>query len=254
VAGGPIADPLTPGKGELWQLAYALVDRQPWPGGRELSDTLDRVCGATSQGLRVAGSAVTVMSNGGHGAVAGSSSQRMRTLCTLEFDLGEGPCREAFAVGRPVLVPDLSMVESWPGYAVAAGARGVGSAFAFPLQIGAAALGVLSMYADGPRTLDTGEIGLGTVFAEITTEVLINDPAPSSDGSLSPELTSLLDLRPEVFQAQGMVMVALQVTLAEALVRMRARAFAAGSALDDLALDIVEGRVDPSGELSDGAR
>ena len=250
MAGGPITDLSTPGKGELWQLAHAWLDREPWPGGHELSDTLDRVCGATRQGLGVAGSAVTVMSNGGHGAVAGSSSPRMRSLATLELDLGEGPCREAFASGRPVLVPDLSADESWPGFAETAGGMGVGATFAFPLQIGAAALGVLSMYADRPRTLDSEEIGLGSVFAEITTEVLINDPSPSPDGTLSSDLTNILDLRPEVFQAQGMVMVALDINLAEALVRMRAHAFAAGRSLDDLALDIVEGRVDPSAAMT----
>ncbi len=200
----------------------------------------------------MAGSAVTVMSNGGHAAVAGFSGPRMRSLATLEFDLGEGPCREAFAVGHPVLVSDLSGggAGSWPGFAEAAGALGVAATFAFPLQIGAAVLGVLSMYADGPRTLEPDEIGLGTVFAEITTEVLINDPAPSPDGRLSSDLTDILDLRPEVFQAQGMVMVALKVNLAEALVRMQAHAFAAGRGLDDLALDIVEGRLEPSAVLT----
>jgi hypothetical protein len=252
VVGGRIADLSSPGKGELWQLAHAWLDREPWPGGHELSDSLDRVCGATSRGLAVAGSAVTVMADGGHAAVAGCSSPRMRALATLEFDLGEGPCREAFASGRPVLVADLSGVGagSWPGFAVAAGGLGVGATYAFPLQIGAAALGVLSVYADGPRALDRDEIGLGRVFAEITTEVLINDPAPSPDGSLSSDLTYILDLRPEVFQAQGMVMVALRVSLAEALVRMRAHAFAAGRDLDDLALHIVAGRLEPGAELT----
>jgi hypothetical protein len=241
-----------PRRGELWQLAHALVDRQPWSDGHGLSGKLDRVCGASCQGLHLTGSAVTVMSSGGHEAVAGSSSARMRAVAALEFDLGEGPSREAFTRGRPVLVPDLGgeAAESWPGFCVAAGGMGIGATFAFPLQVGAAGLGVLSMYADNPRDLDAGELGLGAVFAEITTEVLINEPSPSLDGSLSADLTSILDLRPEVFQAQGMVMVALDVTLAEALVRMRAHAFGAGRGLDDVALDIVEGRLDPSAEMN----
>lgn len=192
------------------------------------------------------------MSGGGHGAVAGGSSPRMRALAALEFDLGEGPCRSAFAARRPVLVPDLAGGASadWPGFALAAGDLGVGAAFAFPLQVGAAALGVLSMYADEPRSLDAEDVGLGALFAEITTEVLINDPVPAADGTLSPDLTDVLDLRPEVFQAQGMVMVALGVSLAEALSRMRAHAFATERSLDDLALDIVEARMDPSEEMA----
>ncbi len=175
----------------------------------------------------------------------------MRAVAALEFDLGEGPAREAFARGHPVLVPDISgkTAEPWPGFCLAAGGLGIGATFAFPLQIGAAGLGVLSMYADAPRSLDADELGLGAVFAEITTEILINEPAPSADGSLSEDLTDVLDLRPEVFQAQGMVMVALDVTLAEALARMRAHAFAGERGLDDVALDIVERRLNPTTEL-----
>lgn len=249
---GPILEQSTPGRGELWQLAHALVDRQPQGAGPGLAGTLDRVCGATSEGLGLAGSAVTVMSGSGHGAVAGGSSPRMRSLAALEFDLGEGPCRSAFAARRPVFVPDLlgKGSEAWPGFAVAAGGLGVGAAFAFPLQVGAAALGVLSMYADDVHTLDAEDVGLGAVFAEITTEVLLNDPTPTADGSLSPDLTSVLDLRPEVFQAQGMVMVALRVSLTEALARMRAHSFATERSLDDLALDIVEARVLPGEEMA----
>ncbi len=63
-------------------------------------------------------------------------------------------------------------------------------------------------------------------------------------------VSSLLDLRTEVFQAQGMVMVALAVGLAEALDRMRAYSFTVGRSLDAVAMDIVERRLDPTTELS----
>ncbi len=53
------------------------------------------------------------------------------------------------------------------------------------------------------------------------------------DGSLN---------RTEVHQAQGMVMVFLGLSLAEALVLMRARAFATGRSLTELARDVVFGR------------
>ncbi len=47
-----------------------------------------------------------------------------------------------------------------------------------------------------------------------------------------------------------MVMVALDVSLAEALVRMRAHAFGTGRGLDEVAVDIVEGRLDPSAAMN----
>ena len=47
----------------------------------------------------------------------------------------------------------------------------------------------------------------------------------------------------EVYQAQGMVMVDLGVSLAEALVRLRAHAFVEGRPVGDVARDIVAGRL-----------
>jgi AmiR/NasT family two-component response regulator len=47
----------------------------------------------------------------------------------------------------------------------------------------------------------------------------------------------------EVDQAQGMVMVDLRISLAEALVRLRAHAFVEGRPVADVARDIVGGRL-----------
>ncbi len=51
------------------------------------------------------------------------------------------------------------------------------------------------------------------------------------------------DYRYQVFQAQGMVMVQLGVTLAEAMARIRAYAYAHDRRLSDVAVDIVAGRL-----------
>jgi hypothetical protein len=170
----------------------------------------------------------------------------------LEFDLGEGPSHAAFSQGRPVLVPDLvgGTAASWPGFSTAAGEKGIGAAYAFPVQVGASRLGVLSMYADQTRVFDGTERNCAAVFAEIATGLLLDNIAPADGGVVSKELASILDQRTEVFQAQGMVMVALDVDLASALARMRAHAFALGKSLDIVALDIVEGRLNPQVEMT----
>jgi AmiR/NasT family two-component response regulator len=49
--------------------------------------------------------------------------------------------------------------------------------------------------------------------------------------------------RAQLFQAQGMVMVQLGVPLGEAMMRMRAYAFAKNRRLDDVARDIVTRRL-----------
>jgi AmiR/NasT family two-component response regulator len=56
-------------------------------------------------------------------------------------------------------------------------------------------------------------------------------------------LDDLLTPSMEVYQAQGMVMVDLGVSLADALVRLRAYAFVEGRPVAEVARDVVAGRV-----------
>jgi hypothetical protein len=192
------------------------------------------------------------MSRGGDTVVAAATSEWIRSVAALEFDLGEGPTKDAFAQGRPIFASTMNdgAASSWPGFAAVVRGKGIAAAFAFPVQVGATRLGVLSMYDDQPRVLDRVERSQGAVFAEIATELLLENADLGQDGDVSSELANLLDVRTEVFQAQGMVMVALGVDLAEALARMRAYAFSQTRDLDGVALDIVERRLDPQAELA----
>ncbi len=62
--------------------------------------------------------------------------------------------------------------------------------------------------------------------AELATEILPTRSETSADGEIDPGLRGVPGLRNEVHQAQGTVMVALGISLVEALARMRAHAFA----------------------------
>ena len=53
----------------------------------------------------------------------------------------------------------------------------------------------------------------------------------------------MLAHRAEVYQAQGMVMVDLGVTLAEAMARLRGHAYAENRYLSDVARDVVAGKL-----------
>lgn len=193
--------------------------------------------------------ALTLMTGDGSHAVAGVSDERAREYEEIQFSLGEGPARDAFASGRPVLVADLeSAFVRWPGYSPAAVRAGVCAAYSFPVQLGAMRFGVLTLYDGTLRSLTAHELTQGLIFAEIATDTLLESPAAdssgSADGSVADRgLRQALHFRSEVYQAQGMLMVQLGVTLAEALARMRAHAYAAGLELDDLATGVLDGSV-----------
>jgi hypothetical protein len=194
--------------------------------------------------LQLTGATITLMVDAGAQGVAAASDPEISEVDSAQFDVGEGPSRDAFVAGQPVLVYDLSQTDGrWPGFVAGATARGIGALYAFPLQVGAVRLGVLTCYSGQPRALVGRELSVCATYAEVATGYLIDQPAapaPTVDGRGF--LADGVQIRTAVYQAQGMVMVDLGVDLAEALARLRATAFADGISLNDLADDIVAGR------------
>lgn len=229
-------------------------------GSTEVVSGLACVCAVAVDELAMSGAVVSLMatsaaSSGHFGAIAASSSDAVRLVEDLEFSLGEGPGGEAFLTSRPVLTADLERaVGRWPGYAPAACAAGSRAVFAFPMRVGAARFGVLSLHMSRPRSLTAPEIATCLAVAELATEIVL-DGFPTLAGRGAPELPRLDHdrMRDQVYQAQGMVMVQLGVSLPEALARLRGHAFAINQDLADLASDVLAGRTHLSSE-SDGAQ
>jgi hypothetical protein len=218
--------------------------------GHGIGDRLNQVCLAAAAGLRMAGVVVTVKASAdGSEAIAAALNDASRATAALEFDLGEGPARDAFRLGRPILVPDLSAAgRDWVRYDATAMGAGWCAVFAFPLQVGAAKFGVLTMLDTHPRFLDRRAVGRCLALAALATEMLLQSATDTEDGEIDPHLKSSLDFRNEIYQAQGMVMAALETDLRAALALMRAHAFVTERDLNDVALDILAGRLHLSEE------
>ncbi len=215
-------------------------------GSIDTADRLGRLCRATTRSLPALGSAVTVMTAEGAQPVAISSDGLTQALEEQQFSFGEGPCVDAFASRRPVLVPDLRNHDRhcWPAYTAAALDRGVLAVFAFPLQIGGARLGVLDVYRDVPGVLTASALRRALSFAEIALWILLDGQQATPVNHPVEGLESAVDSRSELFQAQGMVMIQLGVSLSEAMSRLRAHAFAQERKLGDVARDVVARRLE----------
>jgi hypothetical protein len=139
------------------------------------------------------------------------------------------------------LIADLSgpALARWPFYAPAVHRHGVRAVFAFPLQIGAARLGAMDVFRQRPGPLTEVELGTALLVAELTVEVLLDRQEDLNRHGTVDGLVPDVGNRAQLFQAQGMVMVQLGVTLSEAMSRMRAYAFAENLQLDDVAREIV---------------
>jgi hypothetical protein len=218
---------------------------------------LQQLCRGAVSGLPVAGAALHLLPGSVPTDVVAASSPAWHRIGELVGVLEDAPCLEAARTLRPVLVDDLHRDRHrWPAYAHALAGRDVGAVFSFPLRVGAVRLGVLDLYAGAPGPLRAPDLALAEAFAQVATATLLLGarwPGSRLDartrlGADVPEaaVAPLVPLpRPAIPQAQGMVMVLLEVDLDDALALLRARAFALGRPLADLAQDIVDGAVDP---------
>ncbi|MBL7502565.1 GAF and ANTAR domain-containing protein [Frankia sp. CNm7] len=210
---------------------------------------LDRLCAGAVSALPVDGAAISLTTDAGGRGYTGASDPVSAHLDDLQFTLGEGPCWDAARHGHPVLVGDLTgqAARRWPMFTPAVLAAGYQAIFAFPLQIGAIRLGILDLLRVRPGPLDGDALADALIVADVATLTLIDTAAVGSRGHGDPLSGPGPDIfgmyRAEVHQATGMVMAQLGVSAQEALVRLRAHAYAAGRTADEVARDIVARRL-----------
>ena len=204
---------------------------------------LDRLCHLCAAQLGVSGVSVALIRAGHDPGVLAASDGLASSLVELQFSLGEGPAIDACRSGRPVLEPDLAMESPWPVFTAGAIAAGAASVFALPLQIGSACFGALTLHRVWTGPLGDGVLVEALAMAEAASEITLSLQAQVPPGALHQVLQALADERTVVHQATGMILVQLDVGVEDALVALRARAYANGRSVGDLAADVVARRI-----------
>lgn len=203
-----------------------------------------RLCTACVEVLDVSGAGITIM-GGDHAGPICVSDSSVAALEDLQYTIGQGPCRDAFRTGRSVHAPRLGpdIWARWPAFVDLAHESDVAAVFAYPLAVAGASVGVLTLYQhiEGDLTENQHDDSVG--LAEVLAETVLNLQADAPDGELAVGLDDTIRYRAEIYQASGMVAVQLSIPAAEALVRIRAYAFANSEAIADVAADIVGRRL-----------
>ncbi len=201
------------------------------------------MCWAAADLLGAGGVGVFVMAEGVRGATF-ASNPLAANMEELRFTLGAGPGVDAYTDGIPIRECDLeAATERWPGFCGSAVAAGARAAFSFPLRLGAARLGALSAYQLWPGPLDDEVYADALVLADVVTRGLLAAHATVSAGSSAVGLGDDGTFDAGVHQASGMVSVQLEVGVGEALVRLRARAFANGTPVTAVAAEVIARRL-----------
>ena len=206
---------------------------------------IDRVCTAAVSLLSLSGAGLSLIVAGELRGTAGVSGPGIAKVQELQLSLGQGPCVDAWAGAEPVTESDLAepVLVRWPVFAQAAVESGVRAVFAFPLQLGAIRIGVLTLYRDRPGELSADEFGDGLVLADVAVQLILGLQAGAPPDRLHELLAEQPAYWTEVHQATGMISAQLGVSLDDAFVRLRAHAFAENRQLRDVANDVVASRL-----------
>src|SRR6266545_1993186 len=193
-----------------------------WPAAR-LCEVFPRIAG-------VEGAGVMLMSGDVPRGSLCTSDDVSRLIEDLQYTLGEGPCIDAYQQDAVVTEPDLADPETarWLAFtppALQAGARAV---FGFPLRVGTVRLGALNLYRDRPGPLGAEQHADALVLADVTARWVLETQA---------------DFHCAVHNAAGIVSVQEDISVTEALIRLRASAYSDDRLLADVAQDVIARRL-----------
>jgi hypothetical protein len=197
--------------------------------------------------LGVDGVGVGVHGDDGWRTPLGASDEMAATAERLQFTVGSGPCLLAAQSGWPVFAVDPVLPRRWPAFHdLLVTHTPYRSLVALPLRDELSGLGVLSLYccrSDGLVTVDAFE---ARSVAQLISDHLRHAAAWSgwSDTEGPPWMSCpSAQWRAKVWQAMGMVMLALGVSVEDALALLRCYAYGAGREVDAVAAELTSGRL-----------
>ncbi|MFZ0832522.1 MAG: GAF and ANTAR domain-containing protein [Mycobacterium sp.] len=218
--------------------------------GRRGFEAADRLCEACVGLLDIDAAAISIVFHGTATGTLGSSGEPARMYDELQFTLGEGPCVDAVSQRAPILAVDLSDPHEhrWPSFGPAMLFHDIRSIYGIPVVLAGEFVGALDLFRERPGQLPPDHFSGAIVAAELAgiplldlldtdLQAAIADP----NSNAWAELNALS--RAEVSQATGMLVAQLEIEPAEALVRLRAHAYATGRRATDIARDILDRRL-----------
>jgi hypothetical protein len=197
--------------------------------------------------LGVDGVGVSVQGQGGWRTPLGASDEMAATAERLQFTAGSGPCLLAAQSGWPVFVVEANLPRRWPVFHdLLVTQTPYRSLIALPLRAELTGLGVVCLYFGQPDGLVAVDAVEARAVAQLVSARLRGAAAWSnwSDTDGPAWMTSpSAQRRAKVWQAMGMVMLALGVSAEDALAVLRCHAYGAGREVDAVAADLTSGRL-----------
>ncbi len=201
-----------------------------------------RLCAVCPQIVGVTGAGVMLISGDVPRGSLCTTNEVSQLIEELQFTLGEGPCVDAYRQDRVVAEPDLTdpVTRRWFAFAPPALKAGVRAVFGFPLRVGTVRLGALNLYREWSGPLSDDQHADALVMADVAARWVLETQAGAPPGAVASELEAGADFHFAVHNAAGMVSVQVGISVAEALILLRAFAFSHDRLLADVAQDVID--------------
>ena len=185
----------------------------------------------------------------------GASSEIAEVAERLQFTVGAGPCMTAQETRQPVFAVEEDLRRRWPVFTeLLVGSTPFRAVVALPLQPALAGAGAIDLYFRTSAEVLDLEVFEALAVGELVTSAL-SEAAVWSDWSPAegPEWLQgpVPQRRAAVWEAMGKLSVDLEASAPEALTLLRAYAYGAAVTVDDVAGELLAGRLRPI-DLQDG--
>jgi hypothetical protein len=215
-----------------------------------------RLARACARMLRVDGAGLSLLDASQQRIPLGASSEDAEVAERLQFTVGSGPCMTAQDTRQPVFAVESDLRRRWPVFTeLLTGSTPFRAIVALPLQPALAGPAAVDLYFQRSEDVLELDVFEAVAVGELVTSALGDASVWSSwtpdDG---PEWLQgpAPRRRAAVWEAMGRLGVDLEVGAAAALALLRAHAYGSGHTVDDVAAELLAGRV-RSTDLGTGA-
>ncbi len=156
--------------------------------------------------------------------VVAATSEVTHLIELLQIQNEQGPCLDACRSGRlvesgPITGPEAR--ERWPQLTEAASDAGFDSITALPMRLRDRILGALNLFRVASASLDRDDLAVAQAFANIATISILQARATHDAREVIDQLQRALDTRVVIEQAKGYIAQYSQLSMDEALSRIR---------------------------------
>jgi hypothetical protein len=208
-----------------------------------------RLASAVARSLGVDGAGISLHDTASPRIPLGASSAAASVAERLQFTVGDGPCTAAQNTRMPVFAVPEELQRRWPAFAeLLTTNTPYRAVVALPLQPALAGAGVIDLFFEDPSRVPGLDVFEAIAVGELVSSAL-SDAAVWSDWTPADGPAWMQGPAPRrraaVWEAMGTVSVALEIEVPVALAMMRAHAYGQGGTVDDVASEVLAGRLRP---------